>query len=71
MMNTDPLIFARLASKFEKSTNMTTKKQNFFWKKSKMVSKTQNFTPISNPFKKLFKNAPKKSYKQNNFDEHE
>ena len=26
---------------------------------------------ISNPLKKLLKNAPKKSYKQNKFDEHE
>ncbi len=28
----------------------------------------QNFTLISNPLKKLLKNAPKKSYKQNKFD---
>ncbi len=26
---------------------------------------------ISNPLKKLLKNAPKKSYKQNKFDKHE
>ncbi len=31
----------------------------------------KNFTLISNPLKKLLKNAPKKSYKQNMFDEHE
>jgi hypothetical protein len=35
----------------------------------KGVKKTQNFTLISNPLKKLLKNAPKKSYKQNKFDE--
>jgi hypothetical protein len=42
-----------------------------FLKKSKKVSKMQNFTLILNPFKKLLKNAPKKSYKQNKLDEHE
>jgi hypothetical protein len=31
----------------------------------------QNFTLISNPLKKLLKNAHKESYKQNKFDEHE
>jgi hypothetical protein len=30
----------------------------------------QNFTLISNPLKKLLKNAQEKSYKQNKFDEH-
>ena len=33
--------------------------------------KTQNFTLILNPLKKLLQNAPKKIYKQNKFDEHE
>jgi hypothetical protein len=87
MKNTDPLIgeklkprhiykicfliflavFARLASKFSKSANMT----KFFGKKSKKISKTHNFALILNSLKKLLKSAPKKSYKQNKFDEHE
>ncbi len=33
--------------------------------------KKQNFTLISNQLKKVLKNAPTKSYKQNKFDEHE
>jgi hypothetical protein len=47
----------RSASNFSKSANMT---QFFFFTKSKKVSKTQNFTLISNPLKKLLENAPKK-----------
>ncbi len=35
-----------------------------FWTNQKRCQKTQNFTLISNPLKKLLKNAPKKSYKQ-------
>jgi hypothetical protein len=31
----------------------------------------ENFTLISNPLKKLWKNTFTKSYKQNKFDEHE
>jgi hypothetical protein len=47
-------------------------KKYFFLKKNqKRCQKTQNFTLISNPLKKLWKNAHKKSYKQNKFDEHE
>ncbi len=46
-------------------------KKKFFLKNRKRCQKTQNFTLISNPLKKLWKNAPKKSYKQNKFDEHE
>jgi hypothetical protein len=61
---------AHLASKFEKSTNMTFKKI-FFEKNRKRCQKMQNFTLISNPLQKLQKNAPQKSYKQNKFDEHE
>ncbi len=49
--------FARLASKFEKSTNMNFKK---CLKKITKVSKTQNFTPISNPLKKCLKNNSQK-----------
>jgi hypothetical protein len=45
-----------------------TKKKKFFGKNQKRCQKTQNFTLIS---KKLWKNAHKKSYKQNKFDEHE
>jgi DNA-binding LacI/PurR family transcriptional regulator len=45
--------FARLASNFEKSTNMIEKK-NFFGKNRKRCQKTQNFTLISNPLKKYF-----------------
>jgi hypothetical protein len=59
--------FARLASEFSKSVNMT--KKTFFLK-IKQDIKTQDFTLISNPLKKLLKNAPK-SYKQNKFDEYE
>ncbi len=46
-------------------------KNFFFFKIRKRCQKTQNLTLISNPLKKLWKNAPKKSYKQNKFDEHE
>ncbi len=46
-------------------------KKNFFWKNPKRCQKTQNSTLILNPLKKFLKNAPKKSYKQNKFDEHE
>ena len=47
-------------------------KKKLFLKKSKKVSKNAEFhAEISNPLKKLWKNAPKKSYKQNKFDEHE
>ncbi len=35
-------------------------KNMFFWKNQKRYQKTQNFTPISNPLKKLVKNAQKK-----------
>ncbi len=52
--------FAGMASKFEKRTNMT--ELNIILKKSKKVSKKAEFTLISNPLKKLFKNALKKSY---------
>jgi hypothetical protein len=48
--------FARLASKFEKSTNITFKK-NF--EKIKKDIKTQNFTLISNPLNKFLKNVQK------------
>ena len=51
--------FARLASKFEKSSNMTFKK-TFLKKNQKRYQKTQNFTLISNPLKKLLKNIQKK-----------
>ena len=46
-------------------------KNIFFFLNQKRCQKTQNFTLISNPLKKLLKNARKKSYKQNKFDEHE
>ncbi len=42
-----------------------------FEKNQKRYQKTQNLTLISNPLKKLLKNAPKKSYKKNKFDAHE
>jgi hypothetical protein len=35
-------------------------KKNFFWKNPKSCQKTQNVTLISNPLKKLLKNAPTK-----------
>jgi hypothetical protein len=43
-------VFARLASKFEKSTNMT--KNKFFYQKR--CQKTQNFMLISNSLEKFF-----------------
>jgi len=52
--------FARLASKFEKSTNMTTKKTNFFWKKSKKVSKNEEFHADFESVEKVVKNYTKK-----------
>ncbi len=55
------------ASKFKKGKC----DQNFFCKTLKKVSKTKNFTLISNLLKKYVKNAPKISCKQNKFDEHE
>ena len=36
------------------------RKKIFFWKNRKRCQKTQNFTLISNPLKKLWKNAQKK-----------
>jgi hypothetical protein len=45
--------------------------KKFVEKNLKRCQKTQNFTLISNPLKKLLKNAPNKSYKQNKFDKHE
>ncbi len=44
---------------------------NFFLKKSKKVSKNAEFHADFESVKKVVKNAPKKSYKQNKFDEHE
>ena len=64
-------------SRFLRICNQSSKKvliwpiKNFFWKNRKRCQKTQNFTLISNPLKNLLKNVPKKSYKQNKFDEHE
>jgi hypothetical protein len=46
-------------------------KKNCLEKNQKRYQKTQNFMLISNPLKKFFKNAQKKSYKQNKFDKHE
>ncbi len=40
---------------------------NIFFFKSKKVSKNADFESVE----KVVKNAPKKSYKQNKFDEHE
>jgi hypothetical protein len=53
--------FAHLASKFAKSANMTP--NFFFFFLIKKYSKKQNFV------EKFVKNAPKKSYKQNKFEE--
>ncbi len=36
-------------------------KKIFLWKNQERCQKTQNFTLISNPLKKLWKNAPKKA----------
>jgi hypothetical protein len=43
-------VFVRSASKFAKSANMT---QKIFFFNQKRYQKTQNFTLISNPLKKL------------------
>ncbi len=51
------LFFARLASKFEKSTNMANKKICLHQKK---YQKTLNVMLISNPLNKFLKNAQKK-----------
>ncbi len=46
--------------------------KNFFLlKKSKKVSKNAEFHADFESVEKVVKNAPKKSYKQNKFDEHE
>jgi hypothetical protein len=57
-----------LASKFAKSANMTQK--NFFGKKSKKISKNAEFHADFESVEKVVKNAPKKIYKKNKFDEH-
>ncbi len=46
-------------------------KTNFFLKKSKKVSKNAEFYADFESVEKVIKNAPKKSNKQNKFDEHE
>jgi hypothetical protein len=46
-------------------------KKIFFLKKSKKVPKNAEFHADFESVKKLWKNAPKKSYKQNKLDEHE
>jgi hypothetical protein len=61
--------FARLASKFEKSTNMAFKK--IFLKKSKKVSKNVEFHADFESVEKVVKKYTKKNYKQNKIDEHE
>jgi hypothetical protein len=43
----------------------------FFFKKSKKVSKNAKFHADFESVEKVVKNAPQKSYKQNNFVEHE
>ncbi len=50
--------FARLASKFKKSTNMT--KKNFFCKKSKKVSKNAEFHADFESVEKVVKKWTKK-----------
>jgi hypothetical protein len=85
MKNTDPLMGAKLKSKshlqnkffdfcavfcafgFKVCKKCKYDPPKFFF----LNQKTQNFTLISNPLKKFKKNAQKKSYKQNKFDEHE
>jgi hypothetical protein len=60
--------FAHLASKFEKSTNMT---KFFIIFQSKKVSKNAEFHADFESVEKVVKKLTKRSYKQNNFDEHE
>jgi hypothetical protein len=52
------LFFARLASKFEKSNNMTFKK--IFWEKLKKVSKNPEFHADFKSVEKVFKKLTKK-----------
>ncbi len=61
-------LFARFASKFLKSDNMTLKK--FWGKKSNNMSKNAEFYADFKSIKRDFK-MHQKSYKQNKFDEHE
>ncbi len=56
-LKSEPFL-VRFALKFSKSANMTPK--HFFRKNQKRYPKTQNFTLILNPLKKLLNNAPKK-----------
>jgi hypothetical protein len=62
-------VIARLASKFEKSTNMSLK--NIFVEKIKKVSKNAEFHADFKFIGKVFKKCTKKNYKLNKFDEHE
>ncbi len=52
-----------MQSKFTKSANKS--KKNFYYKIQYGYQKTQNFTLISNPLKKFWKNAPTKSISKN------
>jgi hypothetical protein len=61
--------FLRICSQSSQKVQVWPKK--IVLKNRKRCQKTQNFTLISNPLKKLEKNAHKKSYKQNKFDKHE
>jgi hypothetical protein len=58
-----------LASKFEKKTNTTLK--IFFLQQIKKVSKNAEFHTDLESVEKVDKNAHKKNYKPNKFDEHE
>ncbi len=62
--------FLRICSQSSKKVQIWPKKF-FFLQNRKRCQNTQTFTLISNPLKKLWKNAPQKSYKQNKFDEQE
>ncbi len=63
--------FLRVWLQSLKKVQIRPKKIFCFEKIKKMCKKTQNFMLILNPLKRLLKNAHKKSYKQNKFDEHE
>ncbi len=46
-------------------------KKIVFWKKSEKISKNAEFHADFESVEKVVKNAPKQSYKQKKFDEHE
>ncbi len=72
MKNTDPLMGAKLKYKTYLLNTFSDFFEPFFAHLASKFSKSANMAMlILNPLRKLFKNAPKNSYKLNKFDEHE